>query len=60
MENETKRKRGPAPRYGEKIIHYSISITPTQASQLRLLGDGNMSEGVRRALAISKAPTPEP
>lgn len=50
---KTKRKRGPAPKYGESVQRYSISITPTQARALEQLGEGNLSQGVRRALAIS-------
>lgn len=42
-------KRGPAPRFGDEAVRqYSISITPKQAKELALLGEDNLSSGVRR------------
>ena len=47
----TKRKRGPAPMYGENVQPVTISITPSQRAKIELLGGkGGTSAGVRYLL----------
>lgn len=44
-------KAGRKARYGVRMVQGSVSLTPAQWARLRALGEGNVSEGLRRLLA---------
>lgn len=47
--------RPPLPK-AERKIPRSIYLTPAQWEVLRRIGDGNLSEGVRRLLGLADNP----
>jgi hypothetical protein len=52
--DENKRKPGrPRVSADEKTQPYPISLTPNEAEAIRKIGEGNLSEGVRKMLRIN-------
>ena len=46
-----KKPKGRPLLHGERVHPHQIMLTLTQASDIKDIGDGNLSEGVRRLLA---------
>lgn len=48
---DTKRKAGRPTLYGVKLKARTVKLDDATVERAQLLGDGNLSEGIRRAIA---------
>lgn len=48
---KSKPQMGRPPLYGGRMRAYNVRLDEATAEQLRVLGEGNLSEGIRRAAA---------
>lgn len=54
MEEKRNGPGRPRIKQGETTQPYTVSLTPNEAESIREIGDGNLTEGVRKMLGINQ------